>query len=119
MARQLVAYNVEHWLVNRLLSYLDGPDEYRANTRHLLHTSGVVHYRHDSIHVELNTADNPRNSRAVGLLLDELKNTQAHIFGDRRPLTYVPAPSRLTTSAQTHFRRSASRWAVSRELRDG
>jgi len=25
----------------------------------------------------------------------ELKNTQAHISGDRRPLTYVPAPPRL------------------------
>jgi len=88
MACQLLAYNAEHWLANRLNAYLGDPDEYRAITRHLLHTSGVVHYRHDSIHVELDTPDSPRNSCALGLLLDELNTTQAHIPGDRRPLSY-------------------------------
>ena len=88
MACQLLAYNAEHWLANRLNTYLGDPDEYRAITRHLLHTSGVVHYRHDSIHVELDTPDSPRNSCALGLLLDELNTAQAHIPGDRRPLSY-------------------------------
>ena len=89
MACRLLAYNAEHWLANRLNTYLGDPDEYRAITRHLLHTGGVVHYRQDSIHVELDPPDSPRISRALRLLLDELTTTQAHIPGDRRPLSYT------------------------------
>jgi hypothetical protein len=94
MACRLLAYNAEHWLANRLNAYLGDPDEYRAITRHLLHAGGVAHYRRDGILVELDTPDSPRTARALGLLLDELNATPAHIPGDHRPLTYAIRDSR-------------------------
>jgi len=59
MACRLLAYNAEHWLANRLNTYLGDPDEYRAITRHLRHTGGVVHKVRDSIHIELDPPDSP------------------------------------------------------------
>jgi hypothetical protein len=94
MACRLLAYNAEHWLAHRLGAYLGDPDEYRAITRHLLHTGGLVHYQRDHILVELDPPDSPRTARAVGLLLDELNATPAHIPGDHRPLTYAIRESR-------------------------
>jgi len=106
MACRLLAYNAEHWLANRLNTYLGDPDEYRAITRHLLHTGGVVHYRQDSIHVELDPPDSPRISRA-------LKCSSTNSPPPRRtsPATAARSatPSTIDHSAQSQFRRSEPR----------
>jgi len=103
MACRLLAYNAEHWLANRLNTYLGDPDEYRAITRHLRHTGGVVHKVRDSIHIELDPPDSPRISRA-------LKCSSTNSPPPRRTSPATAARSAIRSaidhSAQSQFRRS-------------
>ena len=95
MVCRLLAYNAELDLARRLDAHLDDPDEYRAITRNLLHLGGTIAYERKRILVHLDRPDAPRVARALGLLLEELNagGTQAHIAGDRRPITYEIAAS--------------------------
>lgn len=104
MACRLLAYNAEHWLANRLNTYLGGPDEYRAITPHLLHTSGVVHYRHDS------TSNLPLPTAHGTAAPSDCSSTNS---APPRHTSPAPAPAQLRpprtprlTTPQTYFRRS-------------
>ena len=88
MVCRLLAYNAELDLARRLNAYLGDPDEYRALTRHLLHLGGHIAFAPKAITVTLDRPDVPRVARALGLLIEDLNTTPAHIPGDRRPLTY-------------------------------
>ena len=88
MVCRLLAYNAELDLARRLNAYLGDPDEYRALTRHLLHLGGRIAFAPRAVTVTLDRPDVPRVARALGLLIEELNTTPAHIPGDRRPLTY-------------------------------
>ncbi|MGH9224696.1 MAG: hypothetical protein ACRD2W_13175 [Acidimicrobiales bacterium] len=88
MVCRLLAYNAELDLARRLNAYLGDPDEYRTITRHLLHLGGRIVFAPKDVTVTLDRPDVPRVARALGLLIEELNTTPAHIPGDRRPLTY-------------------------------
>ncbi|MCA1682204.1 MAG: transposase, partial [Actinobacteria bacterium] len=88
MVLRLLAFNAEHWLAERLNTYLRDNDEYRATLRHLLHLGGQITYTPTTITVTLNTPTTPKITHALRLLLEELNTTPPHIPGDPRPLTY-------------------------------
>ena len=64
MVLRLLAFNAEAWLADRLNTYLNDPDEYRAITRHLLHQGGSINYGARQITVTLDRPDSPRIDRA-------------------------------------------------------
>ncbi|MGH9222707.1 MAG: hypothetical protein ACRD2W_02645, partial [Acidimicrobiales bacterium] len=88
MVCRLLAYNAELDLARRLNAYLVDPDEYRTITRHLLHLGGRIVFAPRAVTVTLDRPDVPRVARALGLLIDEINATPAHIPGDRRPISY-------------------------------
>jgi hypothetical protein len=89
MVLRLLAFNAEYWLADHLNTYLRDNNEYRATTRHLLHTGGTITYTTHTITVTLDQPTTPKNTRALRLLLCELNNTPPHIPGDPRPITYT------------------------------
>ncbi|MGB6162652.1 MAG: hypothetical protein WCF33_16430 [Pseudonocardiaceae bacterium] len=92
MVLRLLAFNAEHWLADRLNTYLQDNDEYRATLRHLLHLGGTITYTTHTITVALDTPTTPTTptiTQALRLLLDELNTTPPHIPGDPRPITYT------------------------------
>jgi hypothetical protein len=88
MVCRLLAYNAELDLARRLNTYLRDPDEYRAAARHLLHQPGRLDYRAEQITVTLRPTPQPRTTRALQLLLEELNTDPPHLPGDHRPITY-------------------------------
>jgi len=88
MVLRLLAYNAEHDLARRLNAYLGDPDEYRAITRNLMHQGGRIDFGVDAITVTIDRPNQPRVARALTLLADDLNATEAHLFGDARPITY-------------------------------
>jgi hypothetical protein len=86
MVLRLLAFNAEYWLADRLNTYLQDNDEYRATLRNLLHLGGTITYTTHTITVALDT---PTITRALRLLLNELNTTPPHIPGDPRPITYT------------------------------
>jgi hypothetical protein len=88
MVLRLLAFNAEYWLAERLNTYLQDNDEYRATLRNLLHLGGQITYTTTTITVTLDTPTTPKITRALGMLLDELNTTPPHIPGDPRPITY-------------------------------
>jgi len=94
MVCRLLAYNAELDLARRFNAYLGDDDEYRAITRNLLHLGGTITYERRRIVVHLDRPDAPRIARALQQLVEELNaGSQAHIAGDRRPITYELAVS--------------------------
>jgi hypothetical protein len=91
MVLRLLAYNSEHWLSARLNAYLRDNDEYRAITRQtiLRGQTGTITYTPAGITVDLNPPDNPKITRALTLLLQEINTTPPHLPGDHRPITYT------------------------------
>jgi hypothetical protein len=89
MVLRLLAFNAEHWLADRLNTYLQDNDEYRATLRNLLHLGGTITYTTHTITVTLDTPTTPKITQALHLLLDELNTTPPHIPGDPRPITYT------------------------------
>jgi len=89
---RLLAYNAELWLAERLDAYLADPDEVRAITRHLLHQPGTITYTRRTVTVTIDRPDQPRVTRALELLTQELNATPARIPGDTRPITYRVKP---------------------------
>ena len=84
----VLAYNAELWLAERLNAYLQDPNEYRATTRNLLHLGGHIAYTANAVTVTLDRPATPRLARALGLLMDDLNATPPRLPGDPRPLTY-------------------------------
>ena len=93
MLLRLLAYNTDTWLADHLNAYLQHPNEYRAITRTLMHTGGVITYTPDQITVTLDQPDAPRITRALTCLLEELNHTPPHMPGDPRPISYQLAGS--------------------------
>lgn len=85
MVLRLLAFNAEYWLADRLNTYLQDNDEYRATLRHL---GGTITYTTQAITVALDTPTTPKITRTLRLLLDELNTTPPHIPGDTRSITY-------------------------------
>ena len=92
MVCRLLAYNAELDLARALNAYLQDPDEYRATARHLLHQPGHINYHDHHITVTLQPAPQPRTTRALELLLDQLNTNPPHLPGDHRPITYKIDP---------------------------
>jgi uncharacterized coiled-coil protein SlyX len=92
MVLRLLAANAENWLAHHLNAYVQDNDEYRATARNLLHLGGTITYTDTAITVELNQPNTPRLRLAIGLLLEEINHTAAHIPGDPRPLSYALKP---------------------------
>jgi hypothetical protein len=98
MVLRLLAHNAGHWLSNHLNAYLSDDDEYRAITRETIirGLAGVITYTPGAVTVQLQQPDQPRVTRALALLLDEINNTPPTLPGDTRPITYhlaEPAPA--------------------------
>ena len=93
MVLRLLAFNAELDLATRLNTYLGDPDEYRAITRHLLHLGGSIDYNTDTITVTLDAPNQPRVSRALRSLIDDLNTNPAHQLNDPRPITYTVTAS--------------------------
>jgi hypothetical protein len=89
MVLRLLAFNAEQWLADRLNTYLQDNNEYRATLRNLLHLGGTITYTTNAITVTLDTPTTPKITQALRLLLNELNTTPPHIPGDPRPLTYT------------------------------
>jgi hypothetical protein len=88
MVLRLLAFNAEHWLADRLNTYLADNNEYRATLRHLLHLGGHLTYTPETITVALDRPATPKITRALRLLLAELNATPPRMPGDPRPITY-------------------------------
>jgi hypothetical protein len=90
MVLRLLAHNAEHWLSAHLNAYLRDDREYRAITRDTIirGLAGTITYTPRAITVELDQPDQPRVTRALALLLDEINNTPPRMPGDQRPITY-------------------------------
>ena len=90
MILRLLAHNAEHWLSNHLNAYLRDDDEYRAITRQTIirGLAGTITYTPGSITVDLQQPDEPRVTRALSLLLEEINNTPPSLPGDTRPISY-------------------------------
>src|SRR5487761_1076035 len=90
MVLRLLAHNAEHWLATHLNAYLRDDDEYRAITRETIirGLAGTITYTPRAITVELQQPDEPRVTRALGLLLDEINAAPPSLPGDTRPITY-------------------------------
>ncbi|MGH3409037.1 MAG: putative transposase [Streptosporangiaceae bacterium] len=98
MVLRLLAHNAEHWLSDHLNAYLRDDDEYRAITRETIirGLAGTITYTPAAITVELQKPDEPRITRALALLLDEINNTPPAMPGDTRPISYhltAPPPA--------------------------
>jgi len=98
MVLRLLAHNAEHRLSNHLNAYLSDDDEYRAITRETIirGLAGTITCTPAAITVSLQQPDQPRVTRALALLLDEINNTPPALPGDTRPITYhlaEPAPA--------------------------
>jgi len=98
MVLRLLAFNAEAWLAEHLNAYLADPDEYRAITRHLLHSGGHVTYTDTDITITLDRPDTPRVARALTLLVDELNTTPPRLPGDPRHLTYQITGAQVSTT---------------------
>lgn len=98
MVLRLLAFNAEHWLADRLNTYLQDNDEYRTTLRHLLHLGGQITYTTQTITVTLDTPTTPKITQALHMLLDELNTTPPHIPGDPRPITYTINTTRPTST---------------------
>src|SRR5487761_1395394 len=90
MVLRLLAHNAEHWLATHLNAYLRDDDEYRAITRETIirGLAGTITYTPRAITVQLQQPDEPRVTRALGLLLDEINAAPPSLPGDTRPITY-------------------------------
>jgi hypothetical protein len=90
MVLRLLAHNAEHWLSNHLNAYLRDDDEYRAITRQTIirGLAGTITYTPAAITVTLGQPDEPRVTRALAHLLDEINATPPSMPGDTRPITY-------------------------------
>ena len=90
MVLRLLAHNAEHWLSNHLNAYRRDDDEYRAITRQTIirGLAGTITYTPAAITVTLGQPDEPRVTRALALLLDEINATPPSMPGDPRPITY-------------------------------
>jgi len=90
MVLRLLAHNAEHWLSQHLNAYLNDDDEYRAITLQTIirGLAGVITYTPAAITVELQQPGEPRVTRALALLLDEINATPPSMPGDTRPITY-------------------------------
>src|SRR5487761_1093821 len=89
-AVRVLAHNAEHWLSSHLNAYLQDDDEYRAITRQAIirGLAGTITYTPRAITVELQQPDEPRVTRALALLLDEINQDPPSMPGDTRPITY-------------------------------
>ena len=97
MVLRLLAFNAEAWLADRLNSYLEDPDEYRAITANLLHQGGTITYTTHEITITLDRPDSPRVAGALQLLTEELNNTPTRLPGDHRTLNYHVAQAPIST----------------------
>jgi len=90
MVLRLLACNAEHWIASHLNAYLRDDDEYRAITRQTIirGLAGAITYTPETITVELDQPDEPRITRALRMLLDEISQTPPSMPGDTRPITY-------------------------------
>ena len=90
MVLRLLAHNAEHWLSQQLNAYLRDDDEYRAITRETIirGTAGVITCTPQAITVSLQHPPEPRVTRALALLIDQVNATPPRIPGDTRPITY-------------------------------
>ncbi|MGH3226787.1 MAG: putative transposase, partial [Streptosporangiaceae bacterium] len=95
MVLRLLAHNAEHWLSRHLNAYLNDDDEYRAITRETIirGLAGIITYTPAAITVELQHPDEPRVTRALGMLLEEISAALPTLPGDTRPITYQLAGS--------------------------
>jgi hypothetical protein len=90
MVLRLLACNAEHWIASHLNAYLRDDDEYRAITRETIirGLAGTIIYAPAAITVTLSQPDEPRATRALQLLLNEINATPPAMPGDTRPITY-------------------------------
>jgi transposase len=90
MVLRLLAHNAEHWLSQQLNAYLCDDDEYRAITRETIirGTAGVITFTPQAITVSLQQPPEPRVTRALAPLIDQVNATPPRIPGDTRPITY-------------------------------
>ena len=90
MVLRLLAHNAEHWLSGQLNAYLRDDDEYRAITRETIirGTAGIIVLAPDTITVTLQRPAEPRVTRALALLIDQVNAVPPRIPGDTRPITY-------------------------------
>jgi hypothetical protein len=90
MVLRLLAHNAEHWLSSHLNAYLQDDDEYRAITRETIirGLAGTIIWTPAAITVELQQPDEPRVTRALALLLDEINHNPPRMPGGTRPITY-------------------------------
>jgi hypothetical protein len=90
MVLRLLAHNAEHWLSSHLNAYLRDDDEYRAITRETIirGLAGTITCAPAAITVTLQQPDEPRVTRALALLLDEINTAPPSMPGDTRPITY-------------------------------
>ncbi|MGH9268854.1 MAG: putative transposase, partial [Acidimicrobiales bacterium] len=106
MVCRLLAYNAELDLARRLNAYLVDPDEYRTITRHLLHLGGRIVFAPRAVTVTLDRPDVPRVARALGLLIDEINATPAHIPATADPSTTALQPPEVDLRAWPYSWRS-------------
>src|SRR6266849_1220276 len=90
MILRLLAHNAEHWLANPLNAYLRDDDEYRAITRQTIirGLAGTITYTAAAITVTLDQPPARAVTRALRLLLDEIKQNPPAMPADARPITY-------------------------------
>jgi len=93
MVLRLLAYNSELFLADHLNAYLKDPNEYRAHTRNFLHLPGTITYTPTHIKVTLQPPANPRLTKALTHLTEELNHTPPHLPGDLRPISYHITPN--------------------------
>jgi hypothetical protein len=90
MMLRLLAANVAHWLAHQLNAYLQDPNEHRATIRNLLQLGGTITYTPHSSTVRLDRPTNPKITRALALLTDQLNTSPPHIPGAFLPqVTYT------------------------------
>jgi hypothetical protein len=90
---RLLAYNSELFLADHLNTYLKDPNEYRTHTRNFLHLPGTITYTPTHITVTLQPPANPRLTKALTHLTEELNHTPPHLPGDHRPISYHITPN--------------------------
>ena len=90
MILRLLAHNAGHWLASHLNAYLRDDREYRAITRETIirGPAGTITCTPAAITVTLDQPDEPRVTRALALLLEEINATPPSMPGDTRPITY-------------------------------
>ncbi len=86
IALRPLAANVEHWLDPQLNAYLQGPNEHRATTRHLLQPGDTITYLPHTITVRLDRPTSPKITCALSLVTDQLEPTRPTITDDPRPI---------------------------------